>query len=232
MDRSARLGAAAGGVGVLLFVAGAVVIGEMPGFDAPAAEIAAHLEENRNRVQLGAALDAAAAPFLVWFLATIASLAPDGAPRRAAGIALGAGIAYVAVFLVDISALAVGALHPENLQAAPELARALRDFEWIAIGLATPLGVAMLAGLASLAFAERSIWPRWIGWLAVASAAAYALRIGTVFSDRGPFAADGALGLFVPVVAFAGWLVLASVTLTLRLRERAPARGSALSSAL
>ena len=40
---------------------------------------------------------------------------------------------------------------------------------------------------------------------------AYALRLGTLFTTEGPFAADGVLGLYVPAGALASWIFLASV---------------------
>jgi hypothetical protein len=214
-------GAAAGAIGVLLFAAGALAIGDLPAFDATGEEIASHLDRNRTRIQIGAALDALAAPFLVWFLATVVQVASARSPAagRAATVAFGCGLAYVAVFLIDISALAVGALRPENMAAAPELARALRDLEWIAIGIATPLGTAMLAAFAALALRDRAVWPRWVGRLAVLAAGAYLLRIGTVFIDRGAFAADGVLGLYLPVAAFAAWILTASVVLAIGSRS-------------
>jgi len=208
-------GAIAGAIGVLLFAAGAVAIGELPAFDAPGEEIAARLDTNRTRIQIGVALDAIAAPFLVWFLATVLQVASARGPAaaRTATVAFGCGLVYVAVFLVDMSALAVGALRPESMAAAPELARALRDLEWIAIGIATPLGTAMLAAFAALALRDRAVWPRWVGRLAVFAAGAYFVRIGTVFTDRGAFAADGVLGLYLPVASFAAWILTASVVL-------------------
>jgi hypothetical protein len=45
------------------------------------------------------------------------------------------------------------------------------------------------------------------------------MRIGTLFTTEGAFAADGVLGLWVPVVAAAGWIVVASVILTFRVRR-------------
>lgn len=57
-----------------------------------------------------------------------------------------------------------------------------------------------------------------LGWLAAAAAPAYALRVGTLFTTNGAFAANGVLGLFVPVIAFAGWMLVASVALALKLR--------------
>ena len=208
---SGRGGAWAGAVAVLLFVAGAVAVGDRPPFDAPGAALAEHFAAERTRLQAGAALDAVATPFLVWFLATVFARARGHA---AAAVAFGCGLAYVAVFLVDLSALAVGALRAPEL--SPGAARLLVDLEWVAIGMATPVGVGMLAGFALLASSDRLPWPRWVGPLAAGAAAAYALRIGTLFTDDGPFAADGMLGLYVPVAALVGWLLAASVTLARR----------------
>jgi hypothetical protein len=224
-DSWAPYGAAAGLVGIVLFVAGGLVIGERPDFDAPAAEVAAFYDEKRTRIQVGSALDAALAPFLVWFLATVTSLARDAGPaaRRTGLVAFGCGIAYVALFLADVTTLAVGALRPENMAESPELAAALQDFEWLAMGIAAPLGSALLAAFAMLALRDKALWPGWLGWLAAIAAPAYALRVGTLFTTEGAFAADGVLGLYVPVAALATWIVLASVVLALRLRRRGKA---------
>jgi hypothetical protein len=220
-DRPGVLGAVSGAIAILLFAAGAIAIGDLPDFDASGAEIADHVGDNRAAIQVGVALDAVAVPFLICFLVGVGRLAAAGGPaaRSSAAIALGCGIAYVAVFAVDVAALGTSALHPEGLREAPELARALRDFEWIAIGIATPLGVAMLAALAALPLRHGAVWPRWLGWLGAAAASAYALRIGTVFTDAGAFAADGVLGLTVPVAAFTAWILIASVVLALGARH-------------
>ncbi len=142
-DRWAPYGAAAGGMAIALFLAAALVVGDQPAFDASGAEFAAHLEQKQTRIQVACALYALMAPFLIWFLATVVSLTgagPAGA-QRASRVAFGCGLAFLTLFLADVTTLAVGALRPENLAAAPELATALRDFEWMAIGMATPLGV-------------------------------------------------------------------------------------------
>jgi hypothetical protein len=222
-DGWAPLGAAAGAMATLLFVAGALVIGDGPDFDASGAEVADHLEEQRTRIQIGSAIDAAVAPFLVWFLATVASLTRAGGPgaQRAGAVAYGCGLVFVALFLADVTALAVSALRPENMASAPELATALRDFEWLAMGIATPPACGMLVAFAVLALRDKAIWPEWLGWLAAIAAGAYALRVGTLFTTEGPFAADGVLGLYVPVSAFAAWTLVASVALAMSSRTRA-----------
>jgi hypothetical protein len=196
------------------------VIGERPRFDAPGAEVAAALLERRTSIQVGVAFLAAAAPFFVWFLATVASLTRDCGPgaRRAGAVAYGCGLTFLAVFLVDLTALAVSALRPANLVAAPQLAAVLRDFEWLAMGTAAFLGVGVLAAFAALALWHKAIWPEWIGWLATLAALAYALRVGTLFTTDGAFAADGQLGLWLPVSAFASWTLIASGVLAFRAR--------------
>jgi hypothetical protein len=156
----------------------------------------------------------------VWFLATVASLARAGGPgaRRAGLFAFGCGLVFSALFLVDVTALAVSALRPENMAEAPELAAALRDFEWLAMGMAAFFVSATLGAFAVLTLRDGMLWPRWLGRFAVVAALAYALRVGTLFTTEGAFAADGVLGLWVPVIAVAGWIAIASVVLALSLR--------------
>lgn len=220
-DSWAPYGAAAGAIGIVLFVVGALVIGERPGFDAPGSEVAAYLGEERTRVQVGCAFHALVAPFFVWFLATVASLTRAGSlgARRAGAVAYGCGVIFMTLFLADVTSLAVGALRPENMIAAPELASALRDFEFVAMGIAAFAAAAVLAAFAVLALRDKAIWPEWLGWLAAIAAGAYALRVGTLFTTEGAFAADGVLGLYVPVTAFAAWTLVASVMLALKVRR-------------
>jgi hypothetical protein len=220
-------GAAAGAAGVVLYVAGALVMGERPDFDAGGAEIAAHLEENRTRIQLGCAIQAAWTPLFVWFLATVRSVAGEAGPGagRAAAVAFGCGLVFTALFLVDLTALAVSALRPENMASNPELAVALRDFEWLAMGTAAFVLAGTLAAFAVLVTRHDAVWSRWLGLLAAVAAALYLLRVGTLFATNGEFAADGILGLYVPVSAAAGWVLIASLQLAMNRVDRPrPAR--------
>lgn len=218
----ASVGALAGALAVLLFAAGAVVVGQRPDFDAPATELVAFLEQERTRIHIGGALFAAMAPFFVWWLATIASLARGDrrpAAGRAGAVGHGCGLIFLVMFLIDVTALEVSALRPENMQANPELAVALTDFEWLAMGMASFAVVGMLTAFAILILRDHAVWPRWLGWLAVLAAPLYGLRIGTLFTTEGPFAADGVFGLWVPVAALAGWTMLASVALVIKVRK-------------
>lgn len=220
-DSWAPYGAAAGAFAIVLFAIGSLLTGDRPSFDAPGAELAAHLEEQRTQIQLGSAFLASLAPFFVWFLATVASLVRASGPRarRAGVVAFGCGLAFIAVFLIDVTALAVSALRPENLAAAPELAVALRDIEFLAMGIAAFLLSGMLVAFAVLTLRDKALWPQWLGWLAAIAALAYALRVGTLFTTEGAFAVDGVLGLWVPVIGAAAWILLASVLLAIKVHR-------------
>jgi hypothetical protein len=219
-DSWAPYGAGAGALAVVLYAVGSLVRGEPPDFDATGAEVAADLDQNRTRIQVGSAIHAAWTPLFVWFLATVASLVRVGGSgaRRAGAFAFACGTIFIALFLVDVTALTVSALRPENMASAPELAAALRDFEWLAMGMSAFLVSGMLAAFAVLALRDQALWPQWLGRLAVIAALAYALRVGTLFTTEGPFAADGVLGLWLPVGAAAAWIVIGSGALALRLR--------------
>jgi hypothetical protein len=214
-------GAVAGMLAIVLFATSAVLIGERPSFNTSGAEVAAWFGDERTRIQLGSAADAAAAVLLVWFLATVASVARAAGPgaRRAATVAFGCGLVFVTLLMADLTALAVGALRPENMAAAPELAAALRDFELLAMGIAAFAVVGLLVALAVVVLREGAVWPRWVGWFAALAAVAYAPRVGTLFTTEGIVAADGVLGIYVPVIAFASWTLAASAALLLGSRR-------------
>jgi hypothetical protein len=186
-----------------------------------AQEVVAYFEDDRTGIQVSSAFLVLAVPFLVWFLATVASLAePAGRrTRRTANLAFACGAVAAGVFLTDVAALMVGALRPANMAASPELAQALHDYSWVAPAVSAPLFAVMLAALATLALSERWHWPRWLGQAGVVAAAAYLMRTGGMFTDQGAWAADGLLGFWVPIVALQGWIFAASLTLWLAERR-------------
>src|SRR4051795_8621081 len=109
MGRWGRFGGFAGAAGVLLFLAGALLVGERPPFTADGTEVAAYVADHRTRIQVACALFAIAVPLLAWFLVTAMSLARV---RRAGVLALACGLVFLTLFLADCTALAVSALRP------------------------------------------------------------------------------------------------------------------------
>jgi len=90
------------------------------------------------------------------------------------------------------------------------------------MGMAAPLGSVLLAAFAVIALRDGMVWPRWLAGLGAVAALAYLLRVGTLFTAEGAFAADGLLGFWLPVLAIAAWVSVASVVLALGLRRQSP----------
>jgi hypothetical protein len=220
-DLPSPLAAASGCAVVALFLSGAVVIGERPPFDTSGQDLVAFIEAERTRIQIAVGLSAAAAPFFICFLATVGSLTAEGgrAVRQAGLWLFGCGLGFIVLFLADLTALAVSAMRPQTMAASPEVALALLDFEFVAMGVASFSVVAMLLAAALLALRHGVVWPRWIGGLAAVAAVLYLLRAGTLFTADGVFAADGVFGLWVPVGALVAWLLAASTVLARDLRR-------------
>ena len=220
-EEGARTAAAAGLGAIALFVLGAALTGGRPAFDAPASELAAYVAEHETEIRVGVAAFVLAVPSLLWFLATPLASLRDGSAqaRRLALVAFACGLGFLTLFLADVTTMAVAALRPEALAAHPDRAVLLRDLELLLMGSAAPLVSTMLACFAALTLRGWGPWPRAIGWLALAAGAAYALRFGTLLTSEGPFAADGALGLYVPVGALLAWLLAAAAALGVRSRS-------------
>jgi hypothetical protein len=223
IDRWAVYGAAAGVVGVALFTVGGLLLSDRPAFDTSGPEIAAWFDSEQTKIQVATAFFGASAPFIVWFLATVVSLTREAAPqtRRAATVAFGCGLVFLALLMADVTTTAVGALRPGNMARAPELAAALQDIELLLMGTAAPLVSGIFAAFAVIVLRDRALWPEWFGWLAIAVAVVYPLRVGTLFTTQGAFAADGVLGLWMPAVSLLIGLGLGSLVLALRVRAAA-----------
>ena len=197
-------GRLAGAIAVGIFAAGGLVLGDRPPLDSPGSDLASWFESEQTRIQITCLLNGVSAALLVWFLASVSSAA-----RNAAGtLALAGGLGFMTLFLADNTALAVGALRPVN---DGDLAAALVDFELLAMGMAAPLVATMLFALGA-----SGVWGPAFSRLAHVAGVLYLLRAATLLTVDGPFAADGPLGLYVPVVAVSAWTFAASVAFSRR----------------
>lgn len=213
MDKWARYGAASGIAAVILFGIGFFIVPEPPNPDASAGEVASYFAEEDTAIQVGAAFVAASALLLLWFLATLTAVTriTEGGPRLSS-TAFGAGVIAIALLLADVTAFAVGAFRPENMQASPELAQALLDFSVLALGVGSVVfaGLFLAMGLLSL---RLQALPAWLGWTALLVAILTALRLGSIFTTEGVFGPDGVLGFWAGLIGFAAWTLAASITL-------------------
>jgi len=213
MDKWARYGAATGIGAIVLFAVGFFVIPEPPDPDATAGEVAGYFVEEQDGIQVGAAFLAASGLALLWFLATLTAVMrrAESGPRLSSTV-FGAGVIAIGSFLAGVTALAVGAYRPANMQASPELAQALLDFDRLAVGVGSLVLAGFFLAIGVLSLREKAL-PGWLGWTALVAALLVAFGIGSIFSTDGVFAADGVLGFWAGLVAFAAWILAASITL-------------------
>lgn len=196
---------------LVVLIVGAVIAGEPPDADSDAQEIVDHYVDNKDSVQVGAALAAIAASLLVFFAGSLravlrAAEGPGGvlsAVAFAGAIVVAVGAAFdstlsfaIAEAADDVDPLAVQAL------------QALWDWDFMPIALGTQL-LLLAAGLSVL---RHGALPKWLGWVAIVFGVIAITPIGFV----------GALGAAV-------WIVVVSILLTLRFRAEPgppPAPGS------
>jgi hypothetical protein len=203
-DRFARYGAVSGILSVLLVVGGfaGFVVPNAPKFDAPGADWAAFFVDHQSRIQVGVIVLGVGMFFLIWFLGSLRSALAraEGGEGRLASVAFGGGIVAVASLLVAISGGAVAALRPQDLD--PNTTRALNDLGVVAGGPGAAGLTALFAATAIVGYRHKAV-PAPIAGLAALAAITQPLGYAVAVTDSGPFAANGVLGGFIPLITFA-----------------------------
>lgn len=220
-QRWERYAAWSGLIFFVLLVIAFAVLPSPPDFDASANDIADYYADHQDGIRVSVVLVTAALFFFVWFIATFRSALAfaEGGGRRLANLVYGTGLVATAAIGLCQGAVAVAALHPELT--SPEVLRTLHDFS--VVGFAPLTGIFFAFFLASgLAIQRLSVLPSWLGVFACIVALIQILGIGAMLTDDGAFAADGVLGGFLPLIAFAVWFPAASYALATRVPDRDP----------
>ncbi len=196
----------------ILFLPALVIMGYLPPLDpaADAAEIAGHYEANRTGIRLGATILMQFA-FLVIFWVTAISVQLHRIGGVHARVFVYAqllfGFAVQSVFLLVSVAWTVAAFRPER---DAELIMLLNDFGWLALVMpVTPAAFqALTIGLAILSDRRQSpLFPRWAAYLNFwVGLVALPGALATFFKS-GPFAWNGLLTFWLPLMALLVWFV-------------------------
>ncbi|MGH2917162.1 MAG: hypothetical protein ACRDLS_00980 [Solirubrobacteraceae bacterium] len=187
----------------ILFVAVAVigfaVGGEPPGADEGAAKVVDHYVDNKDAIQAGAAIQAAAAALFLYFVAYLSSVLRASAERSVLPTLALIGAAIMATGIA-IDATISFALSEAADDLAPAGAQALQalwdnDFFPMAVGLQVFI---LSTGLAVLKYGAL---PKWLGWIAIVLAVIAVTPIG-----------------FAAFIGGGVWLLITSVLLTMQAR--------------
>lgn len=213
--RPDRWAAVAGLVFIALVVA-SIFTPDTPSTNSPAEDIAAQLSGDRSAHQLSLLLGFLAdIAFLVFLAGLWGRLRRwEGPAGMFAALVLAAGAAMVAVMLVS------GGLHMALVQYAsggqpdPAGLPALTVLnEWVG-GAIVPAGVAMFLG-AAVAILTTGALPRWLGWLAAATALLLLISLAGIFQTTPDGGMIGIVG-FGGFLLFLVWILATSVVLLLR----------------
>jgi len=85
----------------------------------------------------------------------------------------------------------------------------LNDLSWLIFVMVFPGYVLQLSCVAVASFIDRStspIWPRWVGYLNLWIALSGAGGGLAAFFKYGPFAWNGLVGFYIPIIAFTIWI--------------------------
>ncbi|MEM1140723.1 MAG: hypothetical protein AAGH45_12665 [Pseudomonadota bacterium] len=214
MSRSLTIVAAWAG---LLFVAVLLAAFLLMGFLPPispaldAEGVASIYAENRTRILIGASLTMQSAFLSILWVGAIASQIRRmgfAEARLLADAQMLLGVFGAVLFTITATAWTVAAYRVDR---SPELIMMLNDFAWLF--LLTPvfqfLLQSFLIGIAILADRrEQPLFPRWAAYLNFWVGLALLPGAINPLFKQGPFAWDGVFIFWLPLVAFAAWIVV------------------------
>lgn len=173
------------------------------------AELAAHYADIRLEVLVGMSLFCVATGFLLVYSVQLGLWLwrrEGRAPLMSIVQAFG-GLSVVLLIFISCC-LWIGAAYRSDV-ADPDVTVALNDAAWFGFLVGwVMLSVQMLA-TAAITLADRSptpLVPRWVSWASVVGAVLLVTANGCAVTQTGPFAWDGVLGYYLPMVIWALWL--------------------------
>jgi hypothetical protein len=212
-DKHARQGAAGGIVFAILTLVGfAIVIPKPPDVDSSAATFAAYYVDHQNAIRAGLTIVGVGIFFYIWFLGSLRSAlaAAEGGSGRLSSVAYGAGLIAGAALIVGLGAAETAAFRPNDVD--PGVTRALNDF-FVVLGAPAATALAALFAATAMVGFRFGALPGWAAGVSGLAAVGQLPAVGTSLTTTGAFAADGALGLFVPVFTLLIGVVAISVAL-------------------
>ncbi|MDB5969655.1 MAG: hypothetical protein JWQ90_2105 [Hydrocarboniphaga sp.] len=200
-----------------------------------AQELAAFFAGDLTRIRFGILIALFASSLLLPFYAVISAEIKkiEGKPSLLAPIQFGGAVILVAFFQI-ISLAWITASFRQDV--SPEITRMLNDYCWFVWSTLIPTYSLQYVCMAIAGFMDKRaqpLWPRWASymnlWIAITGAGGGL----AVFFKKGPFAWDGLIGFWIPVLVFAiGMCVTTGLLLRrYKLDEAQPAGRSVRSGA-
>jgi len=192
-----------------------------------AAKVAAVITDHAIQIRVGMVLGLVATTLLIAFFGVISiqiARIERGLPLLA--VMQFGGAVLLVVFFQLCGMLWAAATFRSELD--PSVIRMLNDLSWLTFVMVFPGYVLQLCCIALASFADRSalpLWPRWVGYLNLWVALSGAGGGIAVFFKHGPFAWNGLIGFYLPIVAFVIWIAVMTYYLHTGISRQFDARG-------
>jgi hypothetical protein len=181
-----------------------------------ASELADFFADNVTGIRVGVLCAMFASALLLPFYAVISSEIKkiEGEPGLLASIQWGGAIILVAFFQIICLAWITASYRQD---VSPEITRMLNDYCWFVWSTLIPTYMVQYFCMAIAGFIDRRsapLWPRWAAYMNLWVAVTGAGGVLAVFFKTGPFAWNGVVGFWIPVILFAvgmsvnTWLLL------------------------
>jgi hypothetical protein len=196
---------------VLFFLGFQVIAGLIPppAPSASAQEIAAVYREDPDLKRLGLLITVLAGACSGPFVAVIAAQMRriEGSTSPLAYTQLGLGMVGVVFFVLPPMLLTIATFRPDR---DPELIQLVNDLAWIPlVGLYSPALLQNFSiAVAVLQAPDEEVYPRWVGYFNVYTAIVFLAAALIVFFQTGPFAWNGPLAFYLPMVDFFTWYLV------------------------
>lgn len=170
-----------------------------------ALELASFFADNLTGIRVGILIAMFSAALMLPFFAVITEEMKDieGKPALLARIQWGGAVMLMMVFQM-ICLFWLLASYRQDI--SPEITRMLNDYCWFNWSTFIPTFSLQYLCMAIAGFMDiRAVplWPRWAAWLNLWVAVTGAGGVLAVFFKQGPFAWNGIVGFWIPVIVFA-----------------------------
>jgi hypothetical protein len=204
-----RWASIAGIIFVALMFVGTFFVTDVPDSDAPAQDIADYLADSDNHTRniVGAYIWAVGGLAFLCFLTRLRSVlrGAEGGTGALSNLAFGAGVVYVAAWMVSAMTFASVAYTVELRDAPvsdPDLVRVLPAMAWMILLLGGGFAGLLLVLSASVVILQTAVLPRWLAWLGIVMAILLLFDV-----------------IYVNIVPFLVWVLAASIVQLMRREE-------------
>jgi hypothetical protein len=187
-----------------------------------AASVAAFYQANTGVLRTGILIGMISCALTIPWIAVVAvhMKRAEGDTPVLTVVQIVAGTVTVVILTFPFVIWTAAAFRPER---APELVQLLNDFGWIMIVMTFPPFFTQLAAIGVAVLLDknaRPIFPRWVAYFNIWVAVLFIPGALITFFKTGPFAWNGILAFWLPLVVFMGWYIVMFFVLLKVIKEQ------------